>query len=206
MRQSKIILFGGSFDPIHRGHFEVAQAALAKLGGEMLIFIPAKRSPLKETFPKADAADRLAMIRLAIEGKPAFDVSDCELRRPDPSYTWDTVREFRRQRPDAILYWLVGADVVSELPHWYRIHDLLENCCFAVMHRAGYALPDFDKLRGIFRPEQIESLQKNIVAVPLIDISSTEVRRRLARGEDAGNLLPGPVYNYIREKKLYQNR
>lgn len=206
MGQPKIILFGGSFDPIHRGHFEVAQAALKELGADRLIFIPAKRSPLKEEFPVADAADRLAMIRLAIQGQPAFEVSDCELRRPDPSYTRDTVIEFRKRLSDATLYWLVGADAMNELPHWHCLHDLLKNCRFAVMNRAGYPRPDFDKLKGIFRPEQIERLREDVVAVPLIDISSTEVRRRLARREDARELLPEPVYKYIQEKGLYQNK
>lgn len=207
MPQEKIILFGGSFDPVHRGHLEVAQAAKEALDAARVIFIPAKRSPLKDQFPTADASDRLEMIRLAIAGRPGFEVSDCELKRPDPSYTLDTVREFREKLPpQTVLYWLVGADAVRQLPHWYRVHELLELCEFAVMYRAGYSLPDFSQLEGQFSSEQVDRLRRNVVAVPLIDISSTEVRRRLESDEPTEDLLPGAVCKYIQAKGLYQNR
>lgn len=206
MSQPKVILFGGSFDPIHKGHLDVAQSAREALKAQRVIFIPARRSPLKEQFPAAPAADRLEMIRLAIAGRAEMDVSDCEFRRPDPSYTLDTVQEFRRMLgPEAALYWLVGADAVRELPHWYRVHELLRLCTFAVMYRAGYALPDFDQLDPWFSRDEIESLRHNVVAVPLIDISSTVVRRRLAAGEEVEDLLPEAVCKYIRRKGLYQN-
>lgn len=206
MARRKIILFGGSFDPIHSGHLNVALAVLKALEADRLIFIPAMRSPLKKAFPGAKGTDRLEMIRLTIAGNPLLEVSDCELKRADPSYTLETVHYFRREfGPDARLIWLVGADAVRDLPDWYRIDELLELVEFTVMVRAGYPVPDFSLLTDRFGGEQIEKLQQNLVHVPLIHISSTEIRRRLTGGQPVRDMLHESAYNYIIENGLYQN-
>jgi nicotinate-nucleotide adenylyltransferase len=132
--QSKhtIILFGGSFDPIHNGLLAVAAYAFERLEARRLIFVPARRSPHKGAGPRADGASRLAMIRLAIAGREGFEVSDCELHRAEPSYTLDTVRHFREQvGNDVEIFWLVGVDAGADLDKWYHIDELQDMCGFA---------------------------------------------------------------------------
>lgn len=202
--ENGIILFGGTFDPIHLGHLQAAAAARRHLGAERVIFIPARRSPCKQEPPDASEEDRLRMVELAIEGNEAFDVSDCEFHRPPPSYTVDTVQEFReRLGSEAELFWLLGADAVKDLPHWYQIDRLMELCRMAVMYRAGYPKPDFSIYKPYFTPRQIQSLEENVIPVPLVDISSSEIRRRLACGQDVSDRVPAPVAEYIRRRRLY---
>lgn len=205
MSRKKVILFGGTFDPIHLGHIQVADAAMQHIGAERVIFIPAKRSPHKKQQPTASEIDRIAMIQLAIDGRKDFSLSDCECKRPQPSYTLDTVHEFLAQYgPDTDLVWLVGADAVKDLPHWYRIDELLAAADIAVMYRAGYPKPDFKGCRSDLTPQQIEKLEKNVIPVPLVDISSTEIRIRLSRGQNVDELLPPKVLVYIKTHSLYQ--
>ncbi len=205
MIERAIALFGGTFDPIHLGHTGVAQAAAAQIGATKVIFIPARCSPLKGFSPHAGDADRLAMITLTIAGRDNFAVSDCELKRPAPSYTLDTVRLFKREYgPQVSIHWLLGADSVADLVHWYKVRELIDECNLTTMQRAGYAPPDFDRFISMWGPKRVAKLKRNVVQTPLIDISSTEVRRRLAAGEDVRGMLHPDVIEYIRWHGLYQ--
>ena len=200
----KILLFGGTFDPIHRGHTKVAMHAAEQIGTEKIVFVPARRSPHKKFFSVASGVERLEMITLAIVGMDKFEVSDCELKRAQPSYTLDTVREFQAQyRDKAKISWLVGADMVKDLPKWYKINDLIDECNLSVMLRAGFEYPDFDEFEGVFGRQRVEKLKQNVISTPLIDISSTEIRRKLACGADVGDLVEMKVLNYIKTKELY---
>jgi nicotinate-nucleotide adenylyltransferase len=204
MSQMKTALFGGTFDPVHKGHIGVARSAVEIIGADKLIFVPARRSALKGELPVASGVDRLQMIRLAITGIGKFEVSEWELRRPAPGYTVETVRYFRgKLGPDAKLYWLLGADSVAELPRWYEIEELIDECFLTCMYRAGYKPPDFSHLTGILGSDRVKKLQENIIQTPLIDISSTQIRAGLAKGLDVSNMLSPEVAAYIREKKLY---
>ena len=199
-----IILFGGSFDPIHVGHIEVAAAVIEKLCADEMIFIPAKRSPHKPGSPSASAEDRLKMVSLAIENNPLFSISDCEIARDEPSYTFDTVKHFCQQFGDETqICFLIGADTIADLPKWHRIKELMGLCRFCTMCRGGMNLPDFDHLRGVFSDERIAQLQADIVETPLIDISSTEIRARSAAGESIEAMVPHKVAGYIKQNGLY---
>ena len=203
MQKAKIILFGGSFDPIHIGHLRVAEVVVEKLQAGRLIFVPARRSPHKQDMP-TPGRHRAEMIERAIAGWAMFSVSDCELHRHEPSYTLDTIHHFRRQLgADVDLFWLIGADQLGAFDRWYHVHELLDACRVAVMHRAGYPPPDFDRFRGVFSPGQIAQLQRDAVETPLIDISSTDIRRRLALGDRCEDVLPEAVIHYIRAHHLY---
>lgn len=205
MSQTKTALLGGTFDPIHRGHIDVARSAFDIIGADKLIFVPARRSALKTELPVASDADRLHMIRLAIAGIDKFEVSDMELQRPAPSYTIETVRHFQHELgSDTELYWLLGADSVAELPRWYKIEELIDSCFLACMYRAGFEPPDFSHFADSLGPGRVKKLQDNIIETPLIDISSTQIRARLAKGQDTGDMLNPEVAGYIREKKLYR--
>ena len=204
MTTRKLALFGGTFDPIHLGHTIVAGAAATEIEADRVIFIPAKCSPLKGYRPAASDEERLNMIHLAIEGNDAFDVNDCELRRAAPSYTLDTVRQFRSEHgPDTALHWLIGADMIDDLIHWYRIEELIDACNLTIMYRGGYEPPAFDKYTSLWTTERIEKLRANVIQTPSIDISSTQVRRRLGTGQDVRNMLDPAVADYIRRRGLY---
>jgi len=207
MAKRKIALFGGTFDPIHLGHTVVAAAAAEYIGAEKIIFIPTKRSPLKDSLPAASDDDRFAMIALAIADNSKFQLSDRELKKTEPSYTLETVRQFQADYGgDALIYWLVGADSIDELPRWYGIVELIDECNLCVMFRAGCERPDFAKFTALWGPQRVEKLQQNVIKTPLIDISSTEIRNRLAAGRDVADMLHPPVADYIRKYGLYQSK
>ncbi len=204
MAQRRIALFGGTFDPIHSGHVRVADAAAKQIGAEKVVFIPAKRSPLKRFLPHASDADRLRMITLAIAGNDSLAVSNCELQRPAPSYTLDTIRQFQRDYgPETSIHWLLGADSIAEVVHWCKIRELIDECNLTTMQRPGYTA-DFDRFEPVWGRERVAKLKRNVVRTPLIDISSTEARRRLAAGEDISGMLHPDVIQYIREHDLYR--
>jgi nicotinate-nucleotide adenylyltransferase len=205
MNIKRIILFGGTFDPVHLGHANVASAAVEHIDAERLIFIPAKRSPLKGALPRASDVHRLKMLSLAITGNKKFEVSDHELSKPSPSYTLDTVRHFKSIFGDEyVLYWLVGADSIDDLNYWHGITELIDECNLAVMYRAGFQKPDFSKYKSVWGSERVGKLQQNVIPTPLINISSTEVRSRITAGHDVAQMLDNAVLSYICEHGLYQ--
>jgi nicotinate-nucleotide adenylyltransferase len=206
MVTTRIALFGGTFDPIHLGHTTVAEAAARQIDARKVIFVPAKLSPLKGFFPFARDADRLRMIELALAGNDLFTVSACELQRPAPSYTLDTVRQFQRDYgPQTSLHWLLGADGVGDLVHWYKIEELIDECHLTTMRRPGYPAPDIDRFEPLWGPQRVAKLKGDMIETPLVDISSTEVRKRLAAGQDAAGMLHPDVIEYIREHQLYRS-
>ena len=206
MAKRKIALFGGTFDPVHLGHTTVAADAAKHIGAEKIIFILAKRSPLKGFLPKANDSHRLKMIALAIAEQKIFEASDCELKKPAPSYTLETVRQFQAEYgSDTLIHWLVGADSIDDLTYWHQIAELIDVCILTTMYRAGCEPPNFAKFEALWGPQRIEKLQQNVIQTPLIDISSTEIRNRLAAGEDVTDMLHPLVADYIRKNGLYQS-
>jgi len=204
MTKRRIALFGGSFDPVHFGHTRVARAAAEQLEAEAVVFIPAKCSPLKRFLPHASDEDRLRMIELAIQDDAVFSVSDCELQRPAPSYTLDTVQQFQTDcGTETSVYWLLGADSVGDLVYWHRVEELIDSCNLAVMVRGGYEAPAFDQYASLWGTSRIEKLQRNVVETPSIDISSTVIRKRLATKGDVSGMLAPQVAEYIRQHQLY---
>ena len=206
MVKKKIALFGGTFDPIHLGHTTVIAAAAEYIGAEKTIFIPAKCSPLKVFFPKASSDDRIKMLTLTIADNKNFQLSDYELNKTGPGYTLETVRQFQANYGnDTSIYWLVGADCIDELPGWYAITELIDECNLSVMYRAGCDQPDFDRFKDLWGPARTEKLQRNVIPTPMIDISSTKIRKRLAAGEDTTDMLHPAVADYIQKHALYQS-
>jgi len=145
------------------------------------------------------------MIKLAISGHSNWQATDCELTRPGPSYTIDTVRHFRNlYGKDATIYWLIGADCVSDLPVWHRIEELLAECIIVTMTRPGWSRPDFKVLAGRWPSHLISALDRHIIETPMVDISSTMVRQRIAAGMDVKDMLHPAVLDYILQHRLYQ--
>ncbi|MCK4913075.1 MAG: nicotinate (nicotinamide) nucleotide adenylyltransferase [Planctomycetes bacterium] len=204
MLEDKLILFGGTFDPIHLGHTAVAAAAAEQIGAGKVVFIPAKKSVLKNDLPKAGGSERLEMLSLAIADNQKFQLSDYELKKESPSYTFETVKHFQNQYQNKVLiHWLVGADCIDSLSQWHNIKELIKICELCVMFRAGCKRPSFEKLASIWDERIIEKLERNVIETPLIDISSSEIRSRLASRKDASEMLHPSVADYIRKNKCY---
>jgi len=183
----KIAIYGGTFDPVHHAHLVLAREAIETLGLEKIILVPAAVSPLKKVAPVGSGEVRLAMLRAAIKGEPEFEVNECELLRPPPSYTIDTVEEIRRRERDATLYCLIGEDNVGQLPQWHRFTELEKVVRFVVLDRSGKQ-----------PTHSYELIHRRI------DISATEIRRRVAQSESIRYLVPESVEEIIQREKLYR--
>jgi len=200
-----MLLFGGTFDPIHMGHLIVARAAAEMLALKKVILIPSAHPPHKENVKISAGEHRLEMASLAVGEEKIFEVSDCELLRAGPSYTLQTVRHFRNTcDPPTQLYWLIGADTIGELPSWYHIDELAEMCTIVTAARPGFDLAGLAALQNILNQKQIARLKEHILDTPQIDISATDIRRRAANGLSVRFLVPQPVADYISSYKLYQ--
>lgn len=191
----RVLALGGSFDPVHLGHLRLAEEAREKLAADRVLLVPAAAQPLKTGRRLAPAADRLAMLRLAAAPHGWLEVSEVDLRRAGPSYTFDTLAELRRELgPEPELLFLAGADVLRELERWYRVEDLLSGASFVVATRPGHPLEIPAPLAGKVRPLEIDALP----------ISATDVRARIAAAAPAEDLVPAPVARYIQDHGLYR--
>ena len=184
----KIGIYGGTFDPIHHGHLILAREALEQLQLEKVIFVPAAVSPFKEA-PAALAEMRLRMLRAALEGEKDFVIDECDLRRPPPSYTFETVQTIRQREGDAVFYYLVGEDNVEGLSRWHRFAELQKLVQFVVLDRSG-TVSDHPYL----------TVQRKI------DISATDIRKRVALGRSIRYLVPTPVEEIICQGNLYREQ
>ncbi len=201
-----VLLFGGTFDPIHHGHLIIARAAAEQLKVGKVVLIPSAQPPHKSTAAVSTAQDRLQMTQLAVEGEELFEVSDCELQRQGPSYTLETVRYFRGLYEAEIpLYWLIGADSVRELLNWYRIEQLADECIIVTASRPGYDPGDLSMLRPALSEKQIERIKQYILDTPMIDISATQIRRRAAQNLPISYLTPPAVADYIIDRRRHRN-
>ncbi len=202
---TRVLLFGGSFDPIHHGHLIVARFVAEHLGVARVVLIPSAVPPHKPDRQLTAAADRLAACRLAAADEPLFEVSDWELTQPGPNYTLNTVNHFRAALgPELELCWLLGMDSLLELHTWYRATELVELCTFVTAARPGCEPPDVDRLARHFSPAQAARLVAHIVASPCIDIASTDIRARVRAGRSIRFLVPEPVRQFIHERGLYR--
>jgi nicotinate-nucleotide adenylyltransferase len=192
------LYFGGSFNPIHHGHLICARAVAEAGGYGRVALVPTGQPPHKPISPElASGFDRLEMCQLAISGSPVFEVNSSELSRPGPSYTIDTIRQISAAVSMPV-NWLIGADMLLYLPKWHRAAELLREVHFVVMARPGWTL-DWTLL-----PPEFRGLRDNVVQAPMIDISATDIRRRVAAGASIEYLTPPAVRNYIQERGLYR--
>lgn len=202
----RIGLFGGSFNPIHVGHLIASRAVAERLRLEKVYLVPAAVPPHRAAKRLAPPEHRLEMVRLAVRGEPLFEVCDYELRQPGPSYTVLTVEEFRRQFGQAAeLFWIIGADSLPDLAHWYQTERLVELCRVVTAARPGWEVPDLSDLAQRLRPDQVEKLRADVLQTPRIDISASEIRRRVAAGLSIRYLVSDAVADYIAANGLYRD-
>lgn len=193
----KLAIMGGTFNPPHLGHLICAEEVRDHFKFDKVIFIPSARPPHKDNNELADAQHRYMMTRLAIQNNPHFEVSRIEMDRPGRSYSIETVKEFKRlYSSDTEFFWIVGADSILEMSIWKDANELLKICNFIAITRPGYNLDRADK-----RFIKMVRLFK----VTAVDISSSEIRRRVKQGKSIRYLVPSAVEGYIYENRLYDN-
>ena len=195
---------GGSFDPVHMGHLIIAQDAVKQLNLSTVIFIPAAIPPHKQHLKQLGAEHRLNMLNLAIEADQCFSVSDAEVRRGGLSYTVDTLQELRESLKTEKLFLIVGSDTLVDLHTWYKIDQVLEMCEIATFIRPGEESIESIGQKIKLSAKQKMRLMQNLIDAHRIEISSTEVRTRLLRGESIRYLVPPAVEAYIETHGLYK--
>jgi len=194
-------VLGGTFDPIHNAHIVVAKEAVSSLDLTEVLFIPTAQTPLKEDLPMSAVEHRVQMVRLAIADNPHFKLSTAEIDRPGTSYTVDTISELRdKLGAENELFFIVGWDSLAQLHRWREPVRIVQMCSLVAVPRPGYSLPDLDSLE-----KDVPGLSKKLIVLdkPEIDISSTSIRERVARGLSIDHLVPTPVANYIEQNRLY---
>ena len=196
-------IFGGSFDPVHFGHVRVAEACRDALPLATVLFVPAAAQPLKPYGPIASAEDRVRMLELAIEGRPGLEVSPIEIDRAGVSYTVDTLRQLSEQRPDDSLYLILGADALSDLPNWREPDEIRRLARLVVVDRPEARRIEPPRAAEAGKPSEV---LRDVIHVPTepLDVSSSEIRSRVARGESIAGLVPPAVAAYMERNQLYR--
>ncbi|NDV61067.1 nicotinate (nicotinamide) nucleotide adenylyltransferase [Puniceicoccales bacterium CK1056] len=189
----RIAFFGGSFDPVHSGHLQMAQAAAEQLRLHRVYFVPAAQNPLKDAAPQATPSHRLEMLRTAIHTERLFSIWEGELGRDGPSYTLQSIEHLERVYPNSHLFWIIGSDQLPGLKYWRGIEKLVHKIGFILVMRPGYQL-DWPGIPG---------LSLFLVNNRLNPVSATEVRTRAGAGLPIEGLVPPAVDSYIRENRLY---
>jgi len=186
----KVGLLGGTFDPIHQGHLIIADQVLWKLSLDEVRFMPNALPPHKRKTTTTSIEDRLKMIELAIQDHPKFRIETIELMREGKSFTYDTMVLLKEREPDTEFYFIIGGDMIDDLPNWHRIDELLTLVTFVGVNRPG------------FKGETEYPLIR--VEIPLIAISSSLIRDKIKRGESIRYLVPDEVIRFIKEHHLYE--
>jgi nicotinate-nucleotide adenylyltransferase len=197
-------VLGGTFDPIHSGHLVIAEEARLRLSLSKVLFVPAGQPWLKTGRTITPAARRADMVRRAIDARPYFELSSVDIDRPGPSYSVETITILQQNLgAEASIFLLIGWDSLAELPLWKEPDRLVQLCKIVVVNRPGFSRPDLKALELA-----IPGITQNVVwlDIPPIDISSSDIRERVAQGLSIHGLVPDEVETYIRAKRLYRKR
>ncbi|MBN1823454.1 MAG: nicotinate (nicotinamide) nucleotide adenylyltransferase [Endomicrobiales bacterium] len=187
-------LFGGSFDPVHRGHTALALAAMKEYGLDRVVFIPAKIPPHRNRKKLTAPANRLKMLTLALRPFRRFSIDRYELNRKGTTYTYQTVSHFRSKYPKCDIFFIIGSDSLIELGTWKRIDRILDSCTFITGRRKGVKVPDRCRYAG-----RVKFIKKAMPAV-----SSTGIRQSIRKGRSPAAAVAAPVGRYIAAKGLYK--
>lgn len=198
----KIAIFGGTFDPIHNGHLHIAYEALYKLNLDEIIFVPAGIPPHKTKRKLASSIFRYEMVKMATRNEKRFTVSDYEINKKDISYTYETLTYFNETYPHTQWHFLTGVDCLMELETWKNLKDIMKICKFIVFNRPGYNKNEIMERKYILEKKYGNEII--FLDIPLLEISSTEIRKALRENRNIRYFLPEGVYNTAKELKLYE--
>ncbi|MGE5454737.1 MAG: nicotinate-nucleotide adenylyltransferase [Methylocystaceae bacterium] len=194
----KLGIMGGTFDPIHLGHLAAAENARYYLNLDLVLFMLSAQPPHKDNQIVSPAHHRLRMVEMAIADNPCFKVSTLEMERQGASYTVDTLKELKQKLDNPDIYFLMGSDSLFDLVNWYHYEEIASLCTLVSISRPGFANEE------AFASVPIAIRKKTItLEVPGLEVSSTELKRRLQSGEPVRYLLPEAVASYIEEQGLY---
>jgi len=196
-------ILGGTFDPPHYGHLLLAECCREQAELDQVWFMPAATPPHKQSRPLSTPQQRLTMLELAIGGHTSLVVSRLEIDRGGLSYTADTLEAVQADHPDSDLFFLLGSDSLFDLPDWHQPQRICRTATLVVVQRAGDEPADFTCLSGVATSEQIERAKASLVTMPLVDLSSTDIRRRVGQGLSIRYRTPRAVEKYIETERLY---
>lgn len=199
-KQSRVGLFGGSFDPVHNGHIDAARTAMSFAALDGICFIPAAASPFKVGRMQASNSQRLDMLRLATSGEARFSISDVEIEKSGVSYTIETLVHFLTRSPEVKFFFILGADSLATLYKWKEAERLVRSCEIITLARPGW---DVGQIEG-FDAEVRDRLARGVVRDFSCEVSSTEIRRRVAAGESIVEMVHPDVCTYIQRQGLYR--
>lgn len=211
-------LFGGTFNPVHLGHLKVAEEVIRRFPLDRILFIPSYIPPHKSSVEVVPVRHRLKMVAIALQGYPAFLVSDVEARRPGPSYSIVTLRRLRQERPGDQFFFIVGTDAFLEIETWKDYDRLVRECSFIVVSRPGFGIKSLEKVierikpaevlllgnRTVFKSTNLKPGNLYLLEARTPDVSSSEIRKRLGAGQPITGLVPPGVEQYIEKHKLYR--
>jgi nicotinate-nucleotide adenylyltransferase len=195
-RKKRFGILGGTFDPVHSGHLILAEQLKEELKLQKVIFIPSANPPHKENHPVSSAKDRLKMVKLAIRDNPDFLISDIELKMEGKSYTINTLTRLVKLHKDSELFFLLGSDVIDELPTWKEPDKIFQKVKVVIALRPG-----FDRIN----PENRFVKKSFLIPINGLNISSTQIRERVRIGKSIRYLVPPGVEKYIQSKNLYRS-
>ena len=198
----KKAIFGGTFDPIHIGHIHIAYEALYNLHLDKILFMPAGNPPHKLNKTITDAKIRYDLVKRSIENEAHFEISDYEINKKENSYTYETVEFFSKLERNIEWYFLVGVDSLMDLDYWKNVDRILNSCKLVVYNRAGFT--EEEVLHQKQHIEQKFNKKINFLNMPIIDISSTNIRNNIKQGRNVNYLLPSGVGGIIDELNLYK--
>jgi nicotinate-nucleotide adenylyltransferase len=198
----KKAIFGGTFDPIHIGHIHIAYEALYSLHLDKILFMPAGNPPNKMNKEITDAQIRYGLVKKAIECESHFDISNYEINKKENSYTYETLEYFNKLHDNIEWYFLIGGDSLMDLVNWKNVDRLLNSCKLVVYNRAGFTVEEVLKEKN--RVEKEFNSKITFLNMPIIDISSTNIRKSIKAGRNIEYLLPKGVENIIDKLHLYK--
>jgi nicotinate-nucleotide adenylyltransferase len=218
MRKERIGLLGGTFNPVHSGHLQAAAEVRQKFALDRVLFIPSFIPPHKQTAEMASPRDRFAMVDLAVRDLPGFAASAIEIEARETSYSIITLNKLKGIYPTAGIFFILGIDAFLEIETWRSYPEVLEQCHFIVISRPGYALAGAKNVLAkkdegrfvdmldvaLVAEDLITRPRIFLTAIQALDISSTDIRRRIRESRSVAGLVPDAVESYIRRKKLYQ--
>lgn len=198
----KKAIFGGTFDPIHIGHIHIAYEALYSLNLDKILFMPAGNPPNKLNKQITDAKIRYALVNKAIEYENNFEISDYEINKRENSYTFETIELFSKLQSNTEWYFLIGADSLMDLDNWKNVERILNSCRLVVYNRAGFELEKILKQKKYLENKFHNKI--TFLDMPIIDISSTSIRKSIKEGRNINYLLPKGVDNIVEKLQLYK--